>query len=162
MRVCLWLPAVAILFASGCTILVHEPVQPPPAMAYVSMRANDWETIRLQPREVAMVENTTLFVTVRTVSGLPCIDDMTCGPADREVVIGTAAGGGEWSWHTLNSASGTVEVIAGQHAIRLVEVEPAWTPLEAGAASGWAVSLRIMPWPPTGRRSQRGLFADAR
>lgn len=160
MRVAPCFSLVGPLLAAGCALPGREAPPPPPTLAWANVRASDWQTIRLLPRELAAVDNGTLFITLRSIApDTPGLDMTTDAIGHGTAVIGTATAGADWVWRTLSSAGDTVEIIVGDHAIRLLGLESIPDSAVVGSASDWAARLRIIPWPPNGQRSRRGLLA---
>ncbi len=154
--------AVVVALAAGCA---SQPTElgrlPAPELAAAHVRPNNGEDFRLRVGEIAASEDETFFVTFRAVaSDSRCPTDVACVWAgNAEVVIGTAAAGERWAPRTLNTAGDTIEVIVGDHAVRLLDIDPEPRSDEAIPTSSYSALLRITRWPPEARSTRAQLVA---
>lgn len=156
---------VAVVVVALTAACASQPTEigrlPAPELAAAHVRPNDGEDFRLRVGEIAASEDEKFFVTFRAVaSDSRCPTDVTCvWSGNAEVVIGTAAAGERWVPRTLNTAGDTIEVIVGDHAVRLIDVDPEPRSGEAIPPASYSVLLRITRWPPEARSTRAQLVA---
>jgi hypothetical protein len=151
---------VAVL--TGCA---SQPTEigrlPVPELAAVHVHPADGQDFRLRMGEIAVSEDESFFVTFHAVpSDSRCPIDVTCvWSGNAEVLIGTATAGEGWTPRTLNTAGDTIEVIVGDHAVKLIDVDPSPVSGQVIPPANYSIVLRITHWPPAPRSTRAQLVS---